>query len=116
MTFRTSRTMRCGVGGNRPSSARSRIWPRISLRSPVKGRINSQLAFDPVSQQREAGTDIADHFRVGEIHLLDAGGGKADMDHFRTVRAHDEWWFLHRVVPDRNDEIGMVDGAVHVIA
>src|SRR4029453_10331508 len=83
---------------------------------PGKDRINPQLAFDPVSQQREAGTDIADDLGVRKIHLLDAGGGKADMDHFRTVRAHDEGRFLHGVVPDRNDEIGMVHAAGPEIA
>src|SRR4029077_13852502 len=64
---------------------------------PREDRVDPELAFDPISQQRKAGTDIADHFGVREIHLLDAGGGKTHMDHFRTVRAHDEGRFLHRV-------------------
>ena len=51
-----------------------------------------------------------------EIHLLDIGRRVADMDHLRPLRPHDEGRLLDRVVPDRDDQVRLVDGLVHVVA
>ena len=51
-----------------------------------------------------------------EVHLLDGGGQVADMQYLRSFLAHDEGRLLDRVVADRDDQIGAVDGLVHVVA
>jgi hypothetical protein len=51
-----------------------------------------------------------------EVHLLDGGGQVADMQYLWSFRAHDEGRLLDRVVADRDDQVGAVDGSVHVVA
>ena len=64
----------------------------------------------------EARADVADDRGVREVDLLHVGRGVADVDDRRAARAHEERRLLDRVVPDRQDEVGLVDGLVHVVA
>ena len=51
-----------------------------------------------------------------EVDLLDGRRQIADMEDPRSVRAHQEWRLLHRVVADRDDQIGAIDRVMHVVA
>ena len=64
------------------------------------------LPFDAVGQQRQARAQVADDLGMREVHLLDVGRRVADVDHLRTLRAHDERRLLDRVVADRQDQVG----------
>ena len=92
------------------------MWTRIPLAQRQKRSGVRQLALHTIGQQREARADITDHFGMREEHLLDGGRQVAHVQHGRSPRAHDEGRFLHRVVPDRNDQIGAVDRPMDVIA
>src|SRR3954452_24373423 len=65
---------------------------------PGERGVDLQLALDTVSQQCEAGADIAGDLSVREVHLLHIGRGKANMYHFRAVWTHDEGRLLNRVM------------------
>ncbi len=75
-----------------------------------------QLAFEPVGEEREAGADVADKLRLGKEHFLDRRRQIADMQHRRPVRPHEERRLLHRVMADRDDEIGPVDRPMDIVA
>ncbi len=51
-----------------------------------------------------------------EVHLLDSGGKIADMQDPRSARAHQERRLLHRIVADRDDQIGPLDRIVDIVA
>ena len=85
MTFRTSRTMRWGVGGNRRFVRPVSDARHDFAAQPGKGGVDPQLALDTVGQQCEAGADIADDLGVREVHLLHIGRGKANMYDFRAA-------------------------------
>ena len=114
MTCRTSWTIRCGVGGKRPSVARSVIRDKSLAQGSQRG-CRLQLALKPFGQQRQTGTDIAHQFGVREVDLFDIGRRIADVDHLRPVRPHQERRLLDRVVTDRDDQVGPVDRLVDVI-
>ena len=80
--------------------------------------IGRQLALKPPGERGDTRADIADQFGVRIKHLLDMGGGVADMDHPGTAgrAAHQERRLLHRVVTDRDDQIGAVDRVMNVVA
>ena len=73
------------------------------------------VAAEPVRQQRKARADVADHLRVGKVDLLHIGRREADVDDLRPARPHDEGRLLHRVVTDRDDQVGLVDRLVNVV-
>ena len=73
------------------------------------------LALDPAGEELEARSDVADDLGMGEVDLLDVRRRVADMDHLRPLRAHDEGRLLDRVVPDGDDEVGLVDRLVDVV-
>ena len=76
-----------------------------------------QLAFEPVGEQREARADIADELRMRED--TPPRRSPADSRHaapFGPFGAHDEGRLLHRVVADRDDEIGPVDRLMDIVA
>jgi hypothetical protein len=75
-----------------------------------------QLAFETVGQQRQARTDIPDKLRMREVHLLDRGGQITHMQDPRSARPHQERRFLHRIVADRDDQIGAIDRLVNMVA
>src|ERR1700680_853568 len=99
MTLRTSCTMRCGVAGKRSSSARSLMCSRTSLPNPRKARAT-----------------IPDHLGMRKVRLLGVGRRVGHMDDLRALGTHQKRRLFHGVVTDRNDEIGMVDCAMHIIA
>ena len=115
MTFRTSWTMRCGVGGQRSSVARSimRLQNAFAKAEQCAGIVQSPL--DAIRQQFQARPDIANHFALRKVNPLHVGRRVADVDHLGTLRAHDEWRFLDRIVADGDDQIGTIDGFVHVV-
>ena len=100
----------------RSSVARSVMRARISSRSGSSAAGVRQLALEPVGQQFQARPDVADHLGMREVDLLDVGRRVADVDHLRPVRPHDERRLLDRVVADRDDQVGLVDRLVDVVA
>ena len=75
-----------------------------------------QLALDAIGQQGQARPEIADDLGMREVHLLHVGRRVADVDHLRSLRAHDEGGLLDRVVANGQDQVGPVDRLVHVVA
>ena len=98
------------LGGARGNPAENTIAQR-QQRAGV-----GKLALDPVREQTQRRTQVADHFGLREIHLFHVRGLIAHVHHLRTARPHDEWRLLDGVMTDAHDEIGAVDGLVHVIA
>ena len=75
-----------------------------------------QPALDTIGEQLEARTDVAHHLALREVDLLDGGRRVADVDHLRPVRAHDEGRLLDGVVADRDDQVGLIDRLMDVVA
>ena len=115
MTFRTSCTMRCGVGGQRSSVFRSviRLQNAFAKAEQRAGIVQSPL--DAIRQQFQARPDIANHLALRKVNPLHIGRRVADVDHLGTLRAHDERRFLDRIVTDGDDQIGAINGFVHVV-
>ena len=74
-----------------------------------------QSPFDTVGQQFQARPDIADDLALRKVDPLHVGGRVADMDHLRALRTHDEGRLFDGVVPDGNDQVGAIDGLMHII-
>ena len=75
-----------------------------------------QPALDAVGQQFKAWPDVTDDLALREIDLLDVGRRVADVDHLRTLGAHDEGRLLDGIVADRDDQVGTVDRLMDIIA
>ena len=80
-------------------------------------RLFWELAFQTIGKPRHGGADIANHFRIRVIDLLDMGRLATDMDHLgSTGVTHQERRLLDRVMTDRHDEVRKANGFVHIIA
>ncbi len=75
-----------------------------------------QAALDAIGQQLQAWTDVAHDLALREVNPLDVRRRIADMDHLRAFRAHDEGRLLDRIVTDRDDQVGAIDGLMDVVA
>ena len=84
-------------------------------RSGSRAEAALHLAFKPVGQQSQARSHVPDDLSVREEDLFDSGGGVSHMDYLRTTRAHQERWFLYRIMTDRDDQVSLVYGLMHVI-
>src|SRR5690606_14538775 len=67
-------------------------------------------------QLPQAVGNVADHLDLWKIHSVDLGGVEVDVHHFGATRAHEKRWLFHHVVTDVDDQVGLVDGAVHEVA
>ena len=74
-----------------------------------------QSPFDTISQQFQARPDIANHLALRKVDSLHVGGRITDVDHLRALRAHDERRLLDRIVPDGDDQVGAINGLMHVV-
>ena len=74
-----------------------------------------QPSLDAISQQFQARPDIANHLALRKVDPLHVGRRVADVDHLGTLRAHDERRLLDRIVTDGDDQIGAIDGLMHVV-
>ena len=115
MTFRTSCTMRCGVGGQRSSvcPVGKALQNAFAKAEQCPGIVQSSL--DAIRQQFQARPDIANHLALRKVNPLHIGRRVADVDHLGTLRAHDERRFLDRIVTDGDDQIGAINGFMHVV-
>jgi hypothetical protein len=68
-----------------------------------------QTALNTIRQQFQARPDIANHLALRKVNPLHIGRRVADVDHLRTLRAHDERRLLDRIVTDGDDQIGAID-------
>ena len=102
--------------GKRSSVARSAMRLRIRSRKGRSAAGVRQLALEPIGQEFEARPDVADDLGMREVDLLDVGRRVADVDHLRPALAHDEGRLLDRVVANGDDQVGLVDRLVHVVA
>jgi len=59
--------------------------------------------------------DVADHFDLREVHGVHRRRNKVDVDDLQVFAAHEERRFLDHVVPDVQDQVGMIDGTVDEI-
>ena len=75
-----------------------------------------QASLDAVCQQFEAWTHISHDLALRKIHSLYVRRGVAYVDDLRTFRTHYEWRLLDRIVPDSDDQIGLINGFVNVVA
>ena len=75
-----------------------------------------QLAIEAASQPLDRSGDVADDFELREVDLIDFSRLVIDMDDGLTVRLHEEGRLLHHVVTDIDDQIGLLDRAVNIIA
>jgi hypothetical protein len=50
-----------------------------------------------------------------EVHLLDRGGQITHMQDPRSALAHQERRFFHRIVADRDDQVGAVNRLVNMV-
>ena len=71
--------------------------------------------FNTISQQFQARPDITNHFALRKVDSLHVGRRVADVDHLRALRTHDERRLLDRIVTDGNDQVGAINGLVHVV-
>ena len=114
ITWRTSWTMRCGV--QRSSVARSARCARMPSRSGSSAPAFGSLPSSRSASRRERAADVAHHLGLRKVDLLDRRRLVADVDHLRPVVVHDERRLLARVVADGDDQVGLLDGVVHVVA
>lgn len=114
ITWRTSWTMRCGERKPvfcRPLGEAGKDAFAQTQQSLAIG----ELAFQAIGEGGEARTDIADDLRLREVYLFHRRRRGADMDHLRSITAHQERRLLDGVVADRNDQIGLVDRLMNPI-
>ena len=116
ITARTSATIRCGVGGKRPSSAPAEIRAKIPARIG-----NNADAFGNRPSNRSANNDklgptSPTTAACGEVNLLHISRRITDMNHRRPTRTHDERRLLHRIMTDRNNQIRLINRRMHIIA
>ena len=75
-----------------------------------------QLAIQAVSQPLDRSGDVADDLELREVDLIDFSRLVIDMDDGLPARLHEEGRLLHHVVTDIDDQIGLLDRAVNIIA
>ena len=89
----------------------------MSSRKPSNAPRIGQLAFEPIGQQLRGSAPTSPTISAcGKYTCSTVAGVAADMDHLRPVVAHDEGRLLDGVVADRDDEIGLVDRLVDLVA
>ena len=108
--------MRWGVSGKRLSVAPIGQMRENLLAQRQERRGVLQLTLQPVCQQRKARSDIADHLGMRRKDLLHRRRHIADMDHFWPTRTHQKGRLLDRVMADGENQVGLVDGLVHVVS
>ena len=115
MTFRTSWTMRCGVGGQAilGGPVGKPLQNAFAKAKQRPGIVQSSL--DAIRPAVQARPDIANHLALRKVNPLHIGRRVADVDHLGTLRAHDERRLLDRIVTDSDDQIGAINGFMHVV-
>ena len=112
LSYIVDQPLRCEAILRRPRrDALENALPQMEKRLRVR-----QLALKAVRQRLQRGADIADDLGLREVDLLDSRRLISDMDHLRAALTHDEWRLLDGVMADRDDEVGLFDGLVDIVA
>src|SRR5262249_34976839 len=87
-----------------------------SLAQVQQGRCVRKPALETVREQCEARAHVPDYLRLGKIDLLAGRRGCADVDDLRPPCSLQEWRLLDGVMPDRDDQVGLIDRPMHPVS
>ena len=74
------------------------VWSLSGLKRTKRGRV------------------IIDEFSLREIYFLYGGRQVTDVEYGRPSGSHDEGRLFHRVVADRDDQIGTINRSMQIVA
>ena len=74
------------------------------------------LGFQAFLELPQAVGNITDHFDLREVDRVHLGRVEVDMNDLGATGAHEERRFLNHIVAHVDDQVSLVDGAVHEIA
>ena len=84
---------------------------RFEIRQ-IESEVSSELVLKAHNRCRQ----IANHFNLGKIHLIDLSRLVVDVDDFFATRLHEERRLFNDVMPDVYDQVSAVDCTVQVVA
>ena len=92
------------------------VRSNLVMQGGIIAAVALQLAIQAVSQPLDRSGDVADDLELREVDLIDFSRLVIDMDDGLPARLHEEGRLLHHVVTDIDDQIGLLDRAVNIIA